>query len=239
MNYQKIYNNIIDRARQRCWTRKTAGTYVEQHHIIPRSLGGSNNKDNLVFLTAREHFIAHWLLYKISTGIDKSKMASAWIRMCHSNNFVIRYSKNYEKARKALAVEMSKNNPMKNPETAFIVSTKLKGLMVGSKNGFFGKKHAQLTLASVSGYNHYTKREGYVSQPLAETHKAAISRANKGRSRQDLSERNKENASVWEILIPSGECITVKNLNHWAYENGIKPSWLYRSRHGYKAKKIC
>ena len=239
MNYQKIYNSIIDRAKQRRWTRKTAGTYVEQHHIIPRSLGGSNNKNNLVFLTAREHFIVHWLLYKISTGIDKSKMASAWMRMCDSNNFVVRYSKNYEKARQAMAVEMSKNNPMKNPEISSIVSTKLKGLMVGSRNGFFGKKHTQSTLFSVSGDNHYTKKEGYVSQPLTENHKAAISRANKGRSRQDLSERNKENAAVWEIFVPSGECVTVKNLNHWAHENGIKPSWLYRSRHGYKVTKIC
>lgn len=38
--------------------------YSEKHHIVPRSLGGSNNKSNIVRLTAREHFIAHMLLYK-------------------------------------------------------------------------------------------------------------------------------------------------------------------------------
>ena len=40
--------------------------YTERHHIIPKSLGGGNNKENLVNLTAREHFICHWLLTKMT-----------------------------------------------------------------------------------------------------------------------------------------------------------------------------
>jgi hypothetical protein len=239
MNYQKIYNDIIDRSKQRGWTRKNAGIYVEQHHIIPRSLGGDDSKDNLVFLTAREHFLAHWLLYKITTGIEKSKMASAWIRMCHSNNFIVRYSKHYAKARQALANEMSKQNPMKNPKTAFLVSEKLKGLMVGSKNGFYGKKHTKHTLHRISGNNHYTKKENYIPTTLSQGHKEAISRANKGRARQDLGEMNKDKASIWEISTPTGENIIIKNLNSWAQNNGVKASWLYKNRHGYKARKIC
>lgn len=39
--------------------------YMERHHIVPRCLGGSNRKDNLVYLTAREHFLAHKLLVRI------------------------------------------------------------------------------------------------------------------------------------------------------------------------------
>lgn len=38
--------------------------YKERHHIIPRCIGGSNNKDNLIDLYAKEHFIAHMLLAK-------------------------------------------------------------------------------------------------------------------------------------------------------------------------------
>jgi hypothetical protein len=60
MNYQRIYDQIIDRAK----TRKLEG-YKEKHHIIPKCLGGSNEKENLVELTAREHFICHLLLCKI------------------------------------------------------------------------------------------------------------------------------------------------------------------------------
>ena len=50
MNYNRVYNELIENAKHRGWTKKTAPTYVECHHIIPRSLGGSNSKDNLVFL---------------------------------------------------------------------------------------------------------------------------------------------------------------------------------------------
>lgn len=42
--------------------------YYEKHHITPKSLGGSNKNENLVFLTGREHFVAHMLLAKIYGG---------------------------------------------------------------------------------------------------------------------------------------------------------------------------
>ena len=53
--------------------------YKETHHIIPRSFGGDNIKSNLVQLTAREHYIAHALLWKMKfEGIYGSKMAFAF-----------------------------------------------------------------------------------------------------------------------------------------------------------------
>ena len=58
--YTKWYFNIISNAQNRNVTG-----YTEKHHIIPKSLGGSNKKENLVKLTAREHFICHWLLTKM------------------------------------------------------------------------------------------------------------------------------------------------------------------------------
>jgi hypothetical protein len=36
--------------------------YAELHHIIPLCISQTNDKDNLVRLTGREHFIAHVLL---------------------------------------------------------------------------------------------------------------------------------------------------------------------------------
>jgi 5-methylcytosine-specific restriction endonuclease McrA len=60
MNYQKLYDQLIERAKLR-----VLDGYCEKHHIVPKSLGGSNNKENIVSLTAREHFLAHWLLFKI------------------------------------------------------------------------------------------------------------------------------------------------------------------------------
>lgn len=51
--------------------------YAEKHHIIPKSLGGADTKDNIVHLTAREHFIAHWLLTKMTDGNHRAKMLHA------------------------------------------------------------------------------------------------------------------------------------------------------------------
>ncbi|MFA5490882.1 MAG: NUMOD3 domain-containing DNA-binding protein [Candidimonas sp.] len=45
--------------------RKKSNEYFEIHHIIPKCLNGTNDKDNLIILTPREHFIAHALLHKM------------------------------------------------------------------------------------------------------------------------------------------------------------------------------
>ena len=60
MDYVKIYNSLVDRAK----IRNFEG-FTEEHHIIPRCVGGSNNKDNLVRLTPEEHYLAHQLLIRI------------------------------------------------------------------------------------------------------------------------------------------------------------------------------
>jgi hypothetical protein len=61
--------------------------YVERHHVIPRALRGSNDPSNVVVLTFREHFLAHWLLTKfvIAEG-DRRKMQSALWRTVHQYN---------------------------------------------------------------------------------------------------------------------------------------------------------
>lgn len=70
--YTRWYNQIVERARFRI-----IDTYTETHHIQPRSLGGSDDIDNVVELTAREHFICHWLLVKMTTGEAHYKMLNA------------------------------------------------------------------------------------------------------------------------------------------------------------------
>ena len=64
MNYQKIYTDLIGRAiiSKR---KKNNIEYFEEHHILPKCMGGKDDKNNLVLLTAREHFLAHWILTRI------------------------------------------------------------------------------------------------------------------------------------------------------------------------------
>ena len=91
MNYQKIYDQIIEKARSESRS-KSKGTYYEAHHIVPKCLGGSGHESqwrfhpNVVLLTAREHFICHWLLIK--TYPESRGLRYAFRAMCilHSKN---------------------------------------------------------------------------------------------------------------------------------------------------------
>jgi hypothetical protein len=74
--YTRYYNRIVSQARADVNNRVTG--YYEHHHIIPRSMGGPNTKSNVVKLTAREHFICHLLLTKMT---DDRGMKLALIKM--------------------------------------------------------------------------------------------------------------------------------------------------------------
>jgi len=105
--YTKWYSQITERARNRI-----IDTYTETHHIIPRSLGGTDDINNLVELTAREHFICHWLLTKMYTGDERNKMLSAFFLMRGNNSYQNRYinSRAYEILREEYAQYISKMN---------------------------------------------------------------------------------------------------------------------------------
>jgi hypothetical protein len=107
--YTKIYYEIINRAQ----SRDKIDGYTETHHIIPRSLGGSDCKDNLVILTAREHFLCHRLLTKMTTGKEKSKMVFAmwaFTRSSRNQSRQIINSHIYSHIREEWAKEISKLN---------------------------------------------------------------------------------------------------------------------------------
>ena len=64
MNNERIYKQLIERAKSENRV-KSNEIYYENHHIIPKCKNGGDEELNLVLLTAREHFLAHWLLVKI------------------------------------------------------------------------------------------------------------------------------------------------------------------------------
>lgn len=106
MNYKKVYYQLIEHARQFPPTG-----YTEHHHIIPKSEGGSNDKENIIPLSARQHYIAHLLLAKIYNDF---KMYSAVLYMrCSSpdNKRDFKFnSRLYEKMRDEFAKRISIKN---------------------------------------------------------------------------------------------------------------------------------
>lgn len=63
MNWNKIYNDFIEDRKI-----KTVKGYYEKHHILPRALGGTDEKENLIILSASDHLFAHLLLARIYGG---------------------------------------------------------------------------------------------------------------------------------------------------------------------------
>jgi hypothetical protein len=109
--YTRIYYQLIQKRTNEVLSKNNV--YCESHHIIPKSLGGSNDESNLINLLPREHFIAHLLLTKMVS--DKShiiKMHWALHRMCYSS---IDYfnSKDYEWYRKRHIIFLKDNHPSK------------------------------------------------------------------------------------------------------------------------------
>ena len=85
MNYLKIYNSLIYKRQVIYPLTKTGDGLIETQHIIPTSCGGPDESWNRVNLTAREHFVAHWLLKKIyDTGKYHNAMVLAFQFMCNT-----------------------------------------------------------------------------------------------------------------------------------------------------------
>jgi hypothetical protein len=155
MNYKKIYDDLMESRlllKLERFKDKTQGVYFEGHHIIPKSKGGQGNSSkglnhpNIVLLTAREHFLAHWLLWRIHR--DRSS-ALAFHKMMSSNNHQKRNksSRGYEEARLAFS-ETNKGNQYGKGKTKIISeeqkrnhSILMKGRYSGEANPFYGKIH--------------------------------------------------------------------------------------------------
>ena len=125
MNYQKIHDQIIERAK----SRQLDG-YKERHHIIPQCLGGTNIKNNLVDLTAREHFIVHKILCEIYPDNDKIFFAYRMMALAQ-NKLQLREhnisSREYQYLREQFSERMRKLSPTSRPEVRRKMSESLTG----------------------------------------------------------------------------------------------------------------
>lgn len=81
MNYTKIYESLVNKAKERQLT-----VYTERHHIIPRCIGGTDNIDNIIRLTPEEHYVAHQLLIKIYPNESRLVLAARYMTNGNKKN---------------------------------------------------------------------------------------------------------------------------------------------------------
>lgn len=159
MNYRKVYQNIMNRAKIES-RAKGGEIYYESHHIIPNFMfkdrkgrtgpaghltGECNDKHNLVLLTIREHFLSHLLLTKIYAGTryePSAKKSLVWFFTLLENSnhpreewYKLSRSKKYEKHRE-LAIEAIRDS--------MIGTMLVKDAITGEKIGRVSIEHKQV-----------------------------------------------------------------------------------------------
>ena len=109
MHLKNHYLNLIQRAKKED-RQKGQGVYFEEHHIIPKCLNGTDDEDNLVLLTAKEHYVAHHLLHKIYK--NNKSLFLAYHYMCFTKNEKNITATEYENLRKLnQQYNLGENNP--------------------------------------------------------------------------------------------------------------------------------
>jgi hypothetical protein len=137
MNHYQIYNAIIQNSkiknRKKINKNENNYLYYENHHIIPRCLSGSDDKENLVLLTAKEHYICHKLLTYIYP--KNRKIVDAFFRM----TFDKRGNINISSSDYAYARELKTLTPM-SEETRKKLSKSRKKFFSEHTNPLLGRK---------------------------------------------------------------------------------------------------
>lgn len=175
-----------------CLKEQSVDGYYELHHIVPRSLGGSDDKSNLVALTARQHFVAHWMLARACGG----SAARAFFMMSNFGKYGTVNSTTYENARKEysklVSVQMTNRIP-------YLVTDETRQKMREAK---LGRKLSAEHIEKV--------RQTRIGKPLSDEWKANVSKAKlgkgNGREGKTLSEETKRKIAESNLNKPLVTC---------------------------------
>jgi hypothetical protein len=228
MNYKRHYDLLIQKRKV-----NIPEGYSEKHHIVPKCMGGTDEPDNLVRLTAREHYIAHMLLYK---QYKTSKLAHAWFSMMRTsgNQERVFTSRQYENAKQAHI-------------------SALKETQKGSDNSFYGKTHTSETRKTISEKNKQWNKtigkseeqirnwvEKVAKKPASDKQKQTLSRLSKNKvmlknihtgevKKVYKSELSEYNSDVWknpaaisqrrDTCVHCGKESVAGNIKRWHNEN--------------------
>ena len=195
MNYQRIHNSLIERGKNR-----VLKCYSENHHIIPKCMGGSNDQENLVRLTAEEHYVAHQLLVKIHPKHRRLVIAAlamsisdkrnrrnnnklyGWLKRKHAKNMsgkTISKKTRRKMSESHTGKKFSKEHKRRISESS--IGKKMSDSRTGANNPMYGKipwnkgkKHPKKTIKKMSeariGKRHSEETKRKISESLKKYH---------------------------------------------------------------------
>ncbi len=234
--------------------------YSEIHHILPTCLGGTNSPENLVRLTAREHFVCHLLLVKMTSGIAKYKMerAVSAFRMTSPNSSRVLTPCQYQSIRELTS---ALPNPMSRPEVkakhlnsiAQKIGYKDHETYVATIKAAFEKHKTVKHTALHTGHSQYAVRHLLIKQFGKEwveeirmlglvDARARSAKSNRSRPKRNTNAEHNPNAYTWEAIAPDGSVSQIYgNRIAFCKERGISttldPAKLHLRR-GWEFKKL-
>lgn len=243
MNYLKIYCNLIRKAEN----RTPPEGYTEKHHIFPVSIFGKNNR--IVVLTAREHYVAHFLLYRLfakrygKTHSHFKKMQLAFWLMCNYDRYGNTCSRLYQILREEISQRYSgDNNPAKLPENRIKISKGVAGL---------GERHPMKNLENRKKQSEMMKRNNPSKRQDVIMKKRLKMIGNKNGLGYKFTETQKNNISnslskqIYEVTSPDGKVFIVINLRKFCSLYNIDSSCMYKvskgkydNHKGWKCRKL-
>jgi hypothetical protein len=239
--YTKCYYSIINRAKSRDLPKET---YTEKHHIIPKSLGGANDQNNLIRLTAKEHRLVHILLPRMT--IDPAHTKSMWYAlwmMLRTKNVAQQRKISKGSAFNLAKIEVAKNSSQLHKGKTISKETreKLSKSCAGRLSAFKGKTHSAEAKQKLSAAH-----KGKITSPEtvakilesrkhyrhSEETKQKISAGNKGKttthtveSRQKMSDAKKGKTPTWLVGKPAHNRGVAHSAETVAKLQGPKPKF--------------
>jgi hypothetical protein len=219
--YTHWYYSLITNAQSRLLP---PNGYTEKHHIIPKSLGGNNTQSNLIILTAREHFLCHWMLTKMTTGKSKQSMVFALRMLRATSTNHQRYSTPLT-ARVYESIKKIHSDYLRKSFKGRIVSDATKQKMsVAAKNklqnSFKGRKHTEESKSAIGNANRGKKRteeqkerlsNSLRNMPAERREKLSTYRKTHPLTEESLNKIRK----LYSITLPNGTTTQTNNLTEF------------------------
>jgi hypothetical protein len=182
MDYRRIYVELIRRSLPRGLNRDSLIGYHEQHHIVPRCLGGTDDPENLVSLTGREHYLAHMLLWKIYPASDRLVLAAWAMNMSRDGQRI--NSRLYQSLREAVQASARERGHK----------------LTGESNPFYGKTHTEAS-KELMRQRRLGKMPSNAGSPKSEQIRAKISATKRSKSYLPWEHRSiiydTDNLAIW------------------------------------------
>lgn len=206
-HYIARYNKFIDALKQ-----QTVEGYYELHHVIPRSMGGSDDASNLIALTARQHYVAHWMLARALGGAA----SRAFFMMSNFGKYGSVNSTTYENARKEyskqVSIQMTGNKPKPITE-----ETRIK-----MRDKKLGRSLSEETKEKLRLVNLGKKRDVEFCRKVSEAKKGIATRGS-GYTQSDETKRKIAESNFNRPMITCPHCLkTLKDhggAKRWHFNN--------------------